>query len=258
MKSRILILPVMLALLFSACIPADATTPSGPTKNPGLPPAAPTVRPTRARPTLTPVPQVVQPTLRPTQVVQPQGDGRAMTFVQPADANADAGMCDETQGFCNGAVAGLVVPVGYRVYGLSPVMPLLEIAPDGTLVRASDASFFLTELSGGAGNPYTRLTLQAGQLWIMLEKGTLEVESEIGVARVTDGCMGVNFDTLRITMTVTCLRGDCVLETHSGSVTLTDGQAADIPAPGQPASGPRAMNKDETQGWDLYNPEADE
>ena len=84
-------------------------------------------------------------------------------------------MCDETQGLPMGTVEGLVIPVGYHIYAQDPVMPLMEISPDGTLVRIMDASLFHTEMSGGTQNPYTKYSLQAGYVWIMLEKGTLEV-----------------------------------------------------------------------------------
>ena len=64
-----------------------------------------------------------------------QSDGRSLTFVDPVDVRGNAGMCDETQGLPMGTVEGLVIPVGYHIYAQDPVMPLMEISPDGTLVR---------------------------------------------------------------------------------------------------------------------------
>ncbi len=128
---------------------------------------------------------------------------------------------------------------------------------EGTIVRlGADTEFTLTELSAGGSDPFTRLTLLAGQVWVILSGGRFEVETPAGVASVRGSYLGVTFDPAQGTLTVTCLEGQCGLRNDQGEVALTNGQTSRVLVPAQPPSVPAPMAQSQVQAWVQFNPEA--
>lgn len=132
----------------------------------------------------------------------------------------------------------------------------LDVLPDGTIIRLSELSIFtLTELNPGADNPITKIILLLGDLWIVLNGGSLEVDTPSGVATVRGSMMGVGVDPDTGKAVVTCLEGRCSIENEYGLVSLEAGQAAEA-EDGQPPSDPRPMTLKEFEYWREEVPEA--
>ena len=132
----------------------------------------------------------------------------------------------------------------------------LDLEPDGTILRLGPNTLFtLEQLNDDFQNPLTRLNMTLGQLWVILAKGSLEVETPYGTGGVRGSYMSIAFDPSQGT-TVTCLEGHCSLSNAAGTVELTDGQASSIPRANEPPALPRPINESEIQGWEQNNPES--
>jgi hypothetical protein len=126
----------------------------------------------------------------------------------------------------------------------------LDLTPDGTIVRVGPNSMFiLAAFSEFADPPQTTLELFLGQLWIILNGGTLDIQTQTGLATVRGSLMSVGYDPQTGDMTVTCLEGHCTLGNHLGTVDLTAGQASQIPGLDHAPNPPRPMSPDELQAW---------
>jgi hypothetical protein len=131
----------------------------------------------------------------------------------------------------------------------------LDLEPDGTIVRLGPTTeFTLAELNDQPDDPFTKITLAAGRLWIILNGGSLDVETDVGTASVRGSMMGVFYDPVLQTMTATCLVGHCSLKNDAGKTDMTGGQASDIPGAGKPPSPPRDINDDEYNDWKKNGP----
>lgn len=154
------------------------------------------------------------------------------------------------------ATIGQAIPVGGQARSGEDSRARLDLLPDATIVRLGPSTqFTLTELRMDAGNPATRLRLLGGQLWIVLNGGALEVETDLGTAAVRGSMMGVLYDAVAGFMKVTCLEGHCSLSNQAGATELTAGQASEIRAAGEPPSPPRPMNDEEYIEWKKNVPE---
>lgn len=132
----------------------------------------------------------------------------------------------------------------------------LDLQPEGTIVRlAPNTLFTLDVLETQAETPFSRLRLMVGKLWVILNGGSLEVETPYGVAAVRGSYLSVSFDEAH-GMVVTCLEGHCSLSNAAGAVELTDGQTASIPQPDAPPSPPQPMLPEAYQEWEQASPEA--
>ncbi len=152
------------------------------------------------------------------------------------------------------ASVGQQLQVGAEVKSGEAGKARLEIQPDNTFVYVGPNTLFtLSELKTTDGNPFSRLKLAIGNLWIVLGGGSLDVETPGGVASVRGSLMGVGyFGSLT---TVTCLEGHCDVTTGAGTSNLTGGQACDL-TPGKPACQTRGLTGDETRGWADNVPES--
>ncbi|HEY2979781.1 MAG TPA: FecR family protein [Anaerolineales bacterium] len=136
---------------------------------------------------------------------------------------------------------------------------------NGTIVRVAPSSLFtLASIDATDSGLNTKLDLQLGEVFIILNGGTMDVETPSGVASVRGSFMGLQlvevapgiFDVI-----VTCLEGDCGAENEAGSADLTDGQRTILfhqdPVTGlytAPEIG--LMTPDDLQHWLDENPEA--
>jgi hypothetical protein len=132
----------------------------------------------------------------------------------------------------------------------------LDLEPEGTILRLGPNTLFtLLSLNADAENPSSRLKLLFGQIWIILTKGNLEVETTYGLGAVRGSYMSVAFDPQQ-GMTISCLEGHCSLANQAGTVELTNGQTSSIPAADQPPTPPQKMDATEIQQWQAASPEA--
>lgn len=151
---------------------------------------------------------------------------------------------------------GDVVVLGGRVSTGSESKVRLDLT-EGTIVRlGADTEFTVEELTQTAADPFTRLKLLTGQLWVILNGGSLEVETPVGVATVRGSYLGVKFDPQTQRLEVTCLEGQCGLSNDAGVVQLTNGQSSEIVGEEPPAP-IEALTYEEIQAWLEENPEAE-
>ena len=131
-----------------------------------------------------------------------------------------------------------------------------DLLPEGTILRIGPNSLFtLEELSDDPQNLFSRFRLFMGKIWVILLGGTLEVDTQVGIAAVRGSHMGISYDAAQMTMLVTCLEGFCSLKNDYGLVEMTGGQASLIPGEGKPPLEPRPMTDEEIIEWLENNPE---
>lgn len=126
----------------------------------------------------------------------------------------------------------------------------------GTIVRvAPDSLFTLTSNEPVDGGLKTRIDLALGELYVILNGGSLEVETPTGTAAVRGSYMSVGYDSNSGGIKVTCLEGHCSLKSAGGSVEITAGQTAVITGIGEPPQ-VGEMSDEDIQEWLDNNPEA--
>jgi len=156
------------------------------------------------------------------------------------------------------AALGQSLQVGGQAQSGDDSRARLDLLPEGTIVRIGPNTLFtLEELGDDTDNPSTKLRLDFGQIWIILNGGNLEVESEYGNAAVRGSYMSVEISP-ETGLTVTCLEGHCDLSNDAGTVNLTGGQTSNIPEPGQPPAEPSEMDDQSIEDWQAASPEAEE
>ena len=87
---------------------------------------------------------------------------------------------------------------------------------EGTLIRISENTLLsLADMNTNPDEPVARFFLEIGKIWLVLQSGTVEVETPIGVATVRGSFESVEYypgnldDPNDDHMIVTCLEGDC-------------------------------------------------
>lgn len=132
----------------------------------------------------------------------------------------------------------------------------LDLLPDGTIVRLSKhTTFTLTDLSQDRDDPITKINLLLGKLWIILNGGSLEIDTPSGIASVQGSMMGVAYNPDTQELGVTCLEGHCAVSNAFGEVDLEGGQASEVIS-GNAPSDARPMTPKEFYQWREEVPEA--
>jgi hypothetical protein len=126
----------------------------------------------------------------------------------------------------------------------------------GTVIRISPNSLFILEENyKEEKNLLTRIKIETGRIWIVLNGGSLEVETPSGLAGVRGSYMSTGYDSESGDVRITCLEGHCAAENESGAVEFTAGEAADLLANGAPPV-KGEMTAEEFQMWADNVPEA--
>ena len=126
----------------------------------------------------------------------------------------------------------------------------------GTIIRLSPLSNFTFEtMENTDDGVLTKLRLEVGRLWVILNGGEVEVDTPAGLASVRGSYLHVwvlpdNQETM-----VTCLEGLCELENEYGVVTMVAGQTASIAGIDLPPTSGKMSNED-VDDWLEENPEA--
>lgn len=127
---------------------------------------------------------------------------------------------------------------------------------DGAIIRLGPSSMFTFEAVDGAGEQdTTKIKLDWGSLFIILQGGALDVDTQSGVASVTGSYMEVRIDPITGDVIITCLEGVCEVETEGGTVTITAGQSATIKSEDLPPE-VGEMTDEDILRWLQSNPEA--
>lgn len=134
----------------------------------------------------------------------------------------------------------------------------------GTIIRVAPSSLFTLasndEVEGGLA---TKVKLQIGRIFIILNGGSAEVETPSGVASVKGSYMKVEVDPETLNVYITCLEGDCSASNEAGTVNFTQGEKT-ILFQKDPTTGNwtipnvEPMTPEEFQEWLDENPEAKE
>jgi hypothetical protein len=132
----------------------------------------------------------------------------------------------------------------------------------GTIIRVGPSSFFtLTANDEVEGGLATRLKLDIGKIFIILNGGSADVETPSGVASVRGSYMKVEVDPVTFDIYITCLEGDCSANNPAGAVNFTNGQKVVLfhrdPATGNwTPPNVEDMTPEDFQEWLDENPEA--
>lgn len=102
---------------------------------------------------------------------------------------------------------------------------------------------------------FTKLKLEAGDLFVILQGGSLQVDTPQGQASVRGSYLEVTINPDTGEITITCLEGECTAETVGGRVTMTAGQSATITSEDLPP-GLGVMTEEDVKRWLEHNPEA--
>lgn len=178
---------------------------------------------------------------------------------QPSAAIAEISGAVETRPEASAAFApaqiGATLTVGGAVKTGADGRARLDFE-DGTTVRVTPQSVFTIDaIETSEGGLIKRIQLEAGNLFIILNGGTLEVDTPSGQASVRGSYMGVTYNPETGGFDITCLEGTCTLQTPAGEVTLGAGETASVEgADAPPETG--EMDSEDVQAWLDENPEA--
>jgi hypothetical protein len=134
----------------------------------------------------------------------------------------------------------------------------------GTIIRLAPSTLFTLinndEVEGGLA---TRIQLEVGKIFIILNGGSADVETPSGVASVRGSYMKVEVDPETFDIYITCLEGNCSASNPAGTVNFTDGEKVVLfhqdPVTGNwTAPNVEPMTLEEFQEWLDENPEARE
>ncbi len=127
---------------------------------------------------------------------------------------------------------------------------------NGTIVRIGPlTAFTLQSLEDREDGAYTLLDLEIGELWIILNGGSLEVDTPSGLASVRGSYMQVRVHQGTNQVWITCLEGTCQIGNNGGTIAITAGQTAMIiNADTKPEAG--LMDHADIEAWLQNNPEA--
>jgi ferric-dicitrate binding protein FerR (iron transport regulator) len=151
------------------------------------------------------------------------------------------------------AVINQTFSVGGEVQTLLDSKAKINLS-EGSIVRLGpNTRFTLTELSGSDYDPITRLSLVAGELWVILNtalhSGSFDIETPVGVAAVRGSYLNVRYDQPTDSVIISCLEGLCELRNELGSIAVAAGQQASILKRGQLIDPPQPMSQEQLDRW---------
>jgi hypothetical protein len=133
----------------------------------------------------------------------------------------------------------------------------------GTIIRMAPSSMFTLLSNDETGDGLaTKLRLDLGEIFIILNGGSMDVETPSGVASVRGSYMSVWVDPDTLNVYVTCLEGDCHAENEAGDADFGDGERTILfrrnPDGTYTVPEVEDMTEDDFQRWLDENPEARE
>ena len=157
------------------------------------------------------------------------------------------------------ATVGMIIPVGGIIQTGADSRAKINLSPENTIVRVGpNSSFTLSKIENENGEPKTTLQLLFGKVFILLNGGSLDVETPSGVASVRGSLLSVQYDPVTNRVRASCLEGECSLENEDGEeVELIEGESAFIDEEGL-LSDVTEIDQDEIVDWLEENPELNE
>jgi hypothetical protein len=157
------------------------------------------------------------------------------------------------------ASVGLIISVGDTLQTGNDSRAKLNLTPENTIVRVGpNSSFMLSKIENENGEPKTTLQLFFGKVFILLNGGSLDVETPSGVASVRGSLLSVQYSSEANRMRASCLEGECALENEAGTeVEFGEGESVFIDEEGA-ISEISEIDQDEIEAWLNENPELDE
>jgi hypothetical protein len=99
----------------------------------------------------------------------------------------------------------------------------------GTILRLAENTVFqLEELEISDTGPFARIKIGFGEFWVILAGGSLEADTPSGIASVRGSYLGLHVDEGSGSSFVTCLEGNCAMETQAGKVEMIAGDTARV------------------------------
>lgn len=135
----------------------------------------------------------------------------------------------------------------------------INLLPEGTIVRVAPNSLFtIPELTVENGEPKTVIELFFGKVFILLNGGSLEVQTPSGVASVRGSLLSVEFNPEKNRVEAVCLEGHCALKDEDGEeVELIEGESSFIEGE-EPPSEPEPIDREDIEDWLEESPELEE
>lgn len=146
------------------------------------------------------------------------------------------------------AEQGQVLQVGAQIQTESNGKARLDFST-GTVVRVGPGTLFtLQPTEEDSQGTIIPLQLEAGKLWVILRGGSLEVETETGVASVSGSLMTVVYNSASGQVRIVCVEGHCNLTNPSGNVDIATGQTAQAFSGESPQPG--YMTNKDCEDWE--------
>ncbi|MEN9563232.1 MAG: FecR protein, partial [Chloroflexota bacterium] len=157
------------------------------------------------------------------------------------------------------AESGFVIQTGGALQTGADGRARLDLKPEGTIVRvAPNSAFTLPQITEENGEPKTTLSLLFGKIFVLLNGGSLDVETPSGVASVRGSLLSVSVDPASNRLQAVCLEGHCALTNGNGdSQELEEGQSAYVDENGELFELDE-IDQDEIQDWIDEAPELGE
>jgi hypothetical protein len=176
-----------------------------------------------------------------------------------AEIENDVTAKTESSSEFSSASVGLIIAVGDTIQTGDDSRAKLNLTPENTVVRVGpNSSFTLSKIENENGEPKTTLQLLFGKVFILLNGGSLEVQTPSGVASVRGSLLSVQYDPDTNRTRASCLEGECGLENEAGEeIEFTEGESVFIDEDGL-LSEITAIDQDEILDWLEENPELDE
>ena len=126
----------------------------------------------------------------------------------------------------------------------------LDLKPENTIVRvAPNSSFTLSAITETEGEPKTSIELFFGKVFVLLNGGSLDVETPSGVASVRGSLLSVSYNPSNGRVQAACLEGHCELVNENGEVVdLVEGESAYVDENGE-VHELDGIDQDEVQEW---------
>jgi hypothetical protein len=168
----------------------------------------------------------------------PSSPGESVSLqAKPTDPVALSALFSEGEGEIQAKQASedgfSLVEVGYTLYPMGQMTTgrdsraKLDFS-DGAIVRLGPNSIFtLVTTVEENGGWLTKVQLELGKIWVILNGGTLEVDTLSGTASVRGSYLSASVDAAG-ELVITCLEGDCALFNAGGRVDLFAGQSAAV------------------------------
>ncbi len=131
----------------------------------------------------------------------------------------------------------------------------------GTLIRMAPLSeFTLISNEEKDESLLTRIQLKLGQIWVILNGGSVEVETPSGLAAVRGSYMMVEINPETQDILITCLEGNCSLENATGVIEMVSGQRAILKSSGEEVLLPfiEEMSERDFAEWLFFVPESED